>query len=164
MFYDKRRETVVMRAHPAISDDDKDEDDDVADPDFVPPDHNQDIPGPSDMSEEIYAACSRGGFRTVTATVRTMMSMMIMSSQHHKPRGPANPVSQQPGQPPGTKLTWATHPCLNTNILPLTTFKPLFSTLQGTLMSKSSGISHIKPTYMPLRRTSTPPSPPMRMK
>ncbi len=53
-----------MPAHPAISDDDEDEDDDVADPDFVPPDHNQDILGPSDMGplceEEMYAACSGG--------------------------------------------------------------------------------------------------------
>ncbi|XP_034041964.1 piggyBac transposable element-derived protein 3-like [Thalassophryne amazonica] len=49
MFYEKRRETVVMPAHPAISDDDeKEEDDEVADPDYVPLTHNQDFPGPND--------------------------------------------------------------------------------------------------------------------
>ncbi|CAG6016111.1 unnamed protein product [Menidia menidia] len=49
-FYGKRRETAVVPVHPNISDDvDEDEDDDVSDPDFVPPTHNQDIPGPSDM-------------------------------------------------------------------------------------------------------------------
>ncbi|XP_034018956.1 piggyBac transposable element-derived protein 3-like [Thalassophryne amazonica] len=47
MFYEKRRETVVM---PAISDDDDDEeeDDEVADPDYVILTHNQDFPGPND--------------------------------------------------------------------------------------------------------------------
>ena len=50
MFYGKRRETAVVSVNPDISDDDdEEEDDDVSDPDFVPPSHNQDIPGPSDM-------------------------------------------------------------------------------------------------------------------
>ncbi|XP_036008037.1 piggyBac transposable element-derived protein 3 [Fundulus heteroclitus] len=51
-FYGKRRETAVVPVHPDISDDDEDdedEDDDVSDPDFVPPTHNQDIPGPSNI-------------------------------------------------------------------------------------------------------------------
>ncbi|XP_072248003.1 piggyBac transposable element-derived protein 2-like [Leuresthes tenuis] len=50
--FGKRKRTSVMPAHPFISDDedeDDDDDDDVTDPDFVPLDHNQDIPGSSDM-------------------------------------------------------------------------------------------------------------------
>lgn len=40
-----------MPAHPSISDDEgsEEEDDDVADPDFLPPTHNLDTPGQSDM-------------------------------------------------------------------------------------------------------------------
>ncbi|KAJ4945772.1 hypothetical protein JOQ06_023450 [Pogonophryne albipinna] len=49
MFYSKRKDIVIVPAHPAISDDEEEEDDDVAGPDFVPPTHNLDIPGPSDM-------------------------------------------------------------------------------------------------------------------
>ncbi len=52
-FYRKRRpvvpQTVVVPAHPVISDDEgsKEQDEDVADPTFIPPSHNLDNPGPS---------------------------------------------------------------------------------------------------------------------
>lgn len=49
-FYGKRTETVIVPADPAISggeEDDEEEGDEVADPDFVPPPHNQDISSPS---------------------------------------------------------------------------------------------------------------------
>lgn len=44
LFYGKR-DTVVVPVNPAISDDDgsEEEDNDVADPDFLPPTHNLDI-------------------------------------------------------------------------------------------------------------------------
>ncbi len=42
-------QTVVVPAHPVISDDEgsKEQDKDVADPTFIPPCHNLDNPGPS---------------------------------------------------------------------------------------------------------------------
>ncbi|XP_078113915.1 uncharacterized protein LOC144522589 [Sander vitreus] len=48
LFYGER-DTVVVPVNPAISDDDssEEEDNDVADPDFLPPTHNLDIDGPS---------------------------------------------------------------------------------------------------------------------
>ncbi|KAK5909525.1 hypothetical protein CesoFtcFv8_003448 [Champsocephalus esox] len=57
MFYSKRKDIVIVPAHPAISDDDEEEDDDVEDPDFVPPTHNLDIPGPSDMDPSAKRRC-----------------------------------------------------------------------------------------------------------
>ncbi|KAK5925562.1 hypothetical protein CgunFtcFv8_018077 [Champsocephalus gunnari] len=57
MFYSKRKDIVIVPAYPAISDDDEEEDDDVEDPDFVPPTHNLDIPGPSDMGLSAKRRC-----------------------------------------------------------------------------------------------------------
>ncbi|KAM3864714.1 piggyBac transposable element-derived protein 3-like [Diretmus argenteus] len=54
-----KKRTVVVPAHPAISDDEGSEveDDDVADPDFIPPAHNLDTPGPSDMGPSAKRKC-----------------------------------------------------------------------------------------------------------
>ncbi|KAK5916416.1 hypothetical protein CgunFtcFv8_011403 [Champsocephalus gunnari] len=57
MFYSKRKDIVIVPAHPAISDDHEEEDDDMEDPDFAPPTHNLDIPGPSDMGPSAKRRC-----------------------------------------------------------------------------------------------------------
>ncbi|KAJ4932923.1 hypothetical protein JOQ06_029761 [Pogonophryne albipinna] len=112
----KFEENVIVPALPAISDDDEEEDDNAADPDFVPPTHNLDIPGPSDMGtsgkrKRMHPAVLQVEENVMTTTATT-------SSQHHKTRGPPNPGSQQQGQPPGTKLNWTTQHCLNTSTPP----------------------------------------------
>ncbi|XP_068424540.1 piggyBac transposable element-derived protein 1-like isoform X2 [Clinocottus analis] len=56
VLYGQRWQTVVVPAHPAISDDEDEEQsdsDDVADPDLVLTTHNQDTPGPSDMGPSV---------------------------------------------------------------------------------------------------------------
>ncbi|XP_051957445.1 piggyBac transposable element-derived protein 3-like [Xyrauchen texanus] len=57
LFYGKR--ATVVPAHPSISDDEgsEEEDDDVADPDFLPPTHNLDTPGPSDIGPSAKRKC-----------------------------------------------------------------------------------------------------------
>ncbi|KAK7169972.1 hypothetical protein R3I94_000266 [Phoxinus phoxinus] len=57
IFYGKRG--TVVPAHPSISDDEgsEEEDDDVADPDFLRPTHNLDTPGQSDIGPSAKRKC-----------------------------------------------------------------------------------------------------------
>ncbi|KAJ8416032.1 hypothetical protein AAFF_G00380540 [Aldrovandia affinis] len=59
-FY-RKKQSVVVPAHPVISDDEGSEveDNDVADPDFIPPTHNLDTPGQSDMGPSAKRKCVR---------------------------------------------------------------------------------------------------------
>ncbi|KAL1250766.1 hypothetical protein QQF64_018562 [Cirrhinus molitorella] len=82
LFYGKRS-VVVVPADPAISDNEgsDEEDDDVADPDFIPPAHNLDTPCSSDMGPSAKRKCVRPVWRSL----RMMMTTMRMkTSQHHK--------------------------------------------------------------------------------
>ncbi|KAJ8372580.1 hypothetical protein AAFF_G00281240 [Aldrovandia affinis] len=59
-FY-RKKQSVVVPTHPATSDDEGSEveGDDVADLDFIPPTHNLDTPGPSDMGPSAKRKCVR---------------------------------------------------------------------------------------------------------